>query len=348
MSALKVNISCLPVAGPENPYQLLMMDGLRKDNRLQVQHGDSGKFCGLLVTALRQRPDYIHIDWLQRYYLRRTVWMTWVLFPLFVLQVWIVRYLLRVRLVWTLHNIQPHDQSFSGPYRWARQVFAANCTWIRVFSASTIATASEVLGVPVSRFRVQPEGSYIGWYPDTVTRSDARAQLGLGMNEFVLLFLGGIKPYKGVERLITAFQRLARPHWRLLIAGACSYPDYQQLLSDATSKVPGITFHPEQVPVEEVQYWMRAADLVVLPFLRIENSGSAILAMGFSKAVAAPAAGVLPDRLSAQEALLFRQDPEEILSNVALLMPEYLEKAGQANYKQLQKHRWEDFAVLFT
>ena len=58
--------------------------------------------------------------------------------------------------------------------------------------------------------------------PDTdVTRDQARRRLGLADRDKTILFYGHIGPYKGLEFLVSAFQRLAAkdPDYRLIIAG---------------------------------------------------------------------------------------------------------------------------------
>jgi hypothetical protein len=56
-------VSCLPVAGKENPYQYLMMKGLNESPNLEVKSGIDDKFFGIIRTAVFQKPDYIHFDW---------------------------------------------------------------------------------------------------------------------------------------------------------------------------------------------------------------------------------------------------------------------------------------------
>ena len=54
---------------------------------------------------------------------------------------------------------------------------------------------------------------------------------------------------------------------------------------------PRIRLHIGFVLAEEVQYFFLATDLVVLPFLEILNSGSALLALSFDRPLLVPAKG---------------------------------------------------------
>lgn len=124
-------------------------------------------------------------------------------------------------------------------------------------------------------------------------------------------------------------------------------PDYITELKQLIKEDKDIIFHPRMIPDEEVQYYMNAADIVVLPFKKIENSGSAILAMGFAKAVIAPNSGVLPKRLEKQQHLLYNNALSEIFNKKNTWSESELTAIGINNKKHLKKHKWEDFSALF-
>jgi len=344
-----IPIVCLPIAGTGNPYQKLMMEGLAAAG-MQVSHGVPGKLLVFVRSAIRYRPAYIHIDWLHSYYLRRRHWMTWLLYPLFVLDVLIAKYILGVKFVWTLHNIFPHDRPVFGPYLWARQFFARQCDWIRVFDSGTVQRASEALGIMPEKFRIVPEGSYIGYYPNTISKEDAKRQLGLPDSKRILLYLGLIKPYKGVLELVKSYEACPEKHQAiLLIAGKAMNAAYLRQVQEAI-QTESIYLYNRFVADDELQVFFNAADVMVLPFERIENSGSAILAMGFAKPIIAPARGVLTKRLFQQPELLYKDQsiPASILDKAILLTDQEIESIGDKNFQALKQFKWEDFASYFN
>ncbi|GAA0193125.1 hypothetical protein GCM10009122_56080 [Fulvivirga kasyanovii] len=348
----RIKVACLPRAGIENPYQYLMIKGLQEDDRLHVYNGEEGKLFAFLLTWLKSRPDYIHLDWLHQYYLRKSLWMTWVQFPIFIFEVLFLKYLLRVKFVWTLHNIYPHDQPYFGPYKWARRFFAKKCKWIRVFSESTVVEASAVLGVHKSKLSVIPEGSYVEYYPNTSSKEDSLAYLNLKITDRVLLFLGNIRKYKGLEHLITVFKVVKRENWKLVIAGMCRDQVYKNELHRLIETDQDIVFVPQLIPVDEVQYFMNSAEAVVLPFQKIENSGSVILAMGFGKAIVAPAMGAVVDRLKSQNQLLYNPEGEEelraIIRRLMEMDHEEVNDYGRINAEELKEYQWKDFSKMFN
>lgn len=344
----KIKIACLPVAGIKNPYQFLMIEGLNSSNQINAFNGTDDRFLGIIKTVIKYKPVYLHFDWIQSYYIRRSFWMTILLLPIFILQVLHVKYFTKTKIVWTLHNIMPHDTGHLSFNRWVRYFFAKQCEWIRVFAKDSIFRATKELGIPKEKFVVVPEGDYTSVYPNSVSQEFARQELKIDINALVLLSLGYIKPYKGIEKLIHEFSKIEYKGLNLVIAGQIMdkqyYSNLQSLIhkrKDARIFLIG-TF----IPVEDLQIYYNAADVVVLPFDKVENSGSAIMAMGFKKPIVAPKMGVLKKRLEQQKYLLY-DDLREGIKKVITFSKRELIKIGEENLKALKKDKWEDFATIF-
>ena len=74
------------------------------------------------------------------------------------------------------------------------------------------------------------------------------------------------------------------PSTRLVLAGRCSEPSAARVLAPT----PALRLLPRQIADAEVQYVMRAADCVVLPYEAILTSGALALAQGFGRPVIVP------------------------------------------------------------
>lgn len=344
----KINIACLPVAGIENPYQHLMIKGLNESNQLNAFNGIHDKFFGIIRTVRKYQPDYLHLDWIQSYYIRRKHWMTLLLLPIFMLQIIYVKYFTKSKLVWTLHNIYPHNVTHLKFHKTIRKWFAKQCEWIRVFSEETIVKASKEFAVEQSKFKEVPEGDYSNVYPNTIGQQQAREQLGLDKEAAVLLSLGYIKPYKGIENLLSIFSKMNELPLELVIAGQSMDQRYIAAIKDKIQemKVKNIHLLDTFIPTEDLQIYYNAADVVVLPFDKVENSGSAIMAMGFKKPIVAPKMGVLQKRL-AQQSMLLYDNLEQGIQKALELDTATLKNLGEANYKALQQYTWKDFGKAF-
>jgi glycosyltransferase involved in cell wall biosynthesis len=125
----------------------------------------------------------------------------------------------------------------------------------------------------------------------------ARAELGIESKN-VVLFFGYIRPYKGLDNLINAFNGVlaAHPDTTLLIVGEC-YEDkrkYDDLLRQ--QKIESRTmFVSKYVAYEEVEPYFKAADLVCLPYNSATQSGIVMMAYGFRRPVVATDIGGLPE-----------------------------------------------------
>jgi glycosyltransferase involved in cell wall biosynthesis len=127
---------------------------------------------------------------------------------------------------------------------------------------------------------------------------DARAALGVPEGRRVALFLGLIRPYKGVDLLMEAMARLApEEDWLLIVAGE----PWGKLGEEITDQVRrlgigdrvGLRFG--WVPEAEVTGLLAAADLVVLPYRSGSQSAVAPLALGAGVPVLCTAVGGLPE-----------------------------------------------------
>lgn len=156
-----------------------------------------------------------------------------------------------------------------------------------------------------------PHGNYLGAYANDVGQSDARRHLEVPGDSFVLLFLGLIRPYKGLEELLPAFAALPDPRARLLVAGRSRPRYYAKSLARIAAADPRVRWHSQFIPDDQIQLWMNAADVVVLPYRRVTTSGAALLAFSFGKPVIAPALPAFVELMGENSALGLLYDPEK-------------------------------------
>jgi len=137
-------------------------------------------------------------------------------------------------------------------------------------------------------------------FPDTeLTPAEAKQRLGLRDDEKAVLFFGRIRPYKGIEYLLDAFRLLSadrQANYRLVIAGEPKKgsEDYlheiQELVKrdfDRGQVIQKIQF----IPDEEMELYLKAGDVLVLPYKEIFQSGVLFLAYSFGLPVVATDVG---------------------------------------------------------
>lgn len=199
------------------------------------------------------------------------------------------------RLLWTVHNVLPHEMRFRMAELELAEFLARSADRIHVLGEETIAAAAPFYRLPAEKVVVIPHASYLDVYPDCIGTEEARRRLGLLDGEIGILLFGVIRPYKGLDTLLDAFDRVlaADPRLRLLVAGRPSASPRVDIWRQRCAEHPRIVSALRYIEPAEVQLWLRACDLVVLPYQAVLNSGALHLALAFGRPVIAPAVGVV-------------------------------------------------------
>lgn len=282
---------------PENPYQRRLYGALAQlgvESRYLPTPTFSQTLNLLLIPALlvlfRVRGFRIlHVHWVYPF---APAWVRHIPLGRSAMQAWFQVCLacataLGYRLVWTAHNLLPHEQVFADD-EVARRALVRRCSAVIDHSAAADATLRS-LGAGCVRF--VPVGSYEGSYPRTMSRRDARTFLGLPVDGRVVAFVGTIDAYKGVDTLLEAARRLPRESvLSVIIAGRCQSRSLQERLDRLAEGVGcRIITRYGYIPDSELEVYFEAADAIVLPFRSVTNSGSVVLAFSFGRPVVIPA-----------------------------------------------------------
>jgi glycosyltransferase involved in cell wall biosynthesis len=194
------------------------------------------------------------------------------------------------RLAWTVHNVLPHDSVRPSDEAALQQAILDRADAVHVLASDTATAVGGYFALPPARTFHVPHPSYFGVYETTLTRAEARYQLDLDVDDTVYALVGAIKPYKGLDDLLTAFDVLYAedPRRRLLVAGAPDHDAVTTAFVRRCERHPGILVRSSRIPAAEMPVYLRAADAVVLPYLRTLNSGVLLLAYTFGLPVVAP------------------------------------------------------------
>lgn len=188
-----------------------------------------------------------------------------------------------VKLVWTVHNQLPHELAYREPEIELYRLLAERADVVHVMSPATAEVLAGICTLPADRVRHLPHPSYLGVYGVPPAKSEARALLGVDPVAPTVLFLGQMRPYKGLGTLLAALRRLAeteRTLPTLLLAGSASAEVRAEIESSLPDGIPVVAKY-EFVPDGEVGTWFAAADLAIFPYTAILNSGSVHLSAAF-------------------------------------------------------------------
>jgi glycosyltransferase involved in cell wall biosynthesis len=180
-----------------------------------------------------------------------------------------------------------------------------------------------------------------------------KERYSLSASDRVVLFIGGLRPSKGVPELIEAFARLPdRAGLRLVIAGYPSREFDTEAIEDQVRKLDlsdQVRLRFEYVPNEEIGAVVQMADVVVFPYRSATASGAVALAQTLRRPIVATSVGGLREAI--EDGVTGRLVPpgdvpalagaiQDILSN-----PEEAARMAEAAFDAATRERsWEEIA----
>jgi glycosyltransferase involved in cell wall biosynthesis len=246
------------------------------------------------------------------------------------------------KVVWTVHNLFPHDSQHRDLDRLVRLALTRCCTALIVHCDHARHLVQRHFHRTERVFTI-PHGHFIDAYPNTMSRAEARHRLGIAEDRFVYLFFGNVRRYKGLEQLLTTFQALPDPQSVLLIA-AKTYNAYgDDFVEQARQADPRIVVCPSRFFAnEEFQLYFNAADVGIFPFVDVLTSGSTITALSFGLPVIVPAVGCLPELVDDAVGICYDQQQPGALQAAMLAMQQRdLTSLHQAAYERAQTLDWQ-------
>lgn len=227
-----------------------------------------------------------------------------------------------IPLIWTVHNVLPHDCQYVHAETRLRRGIADRSTLVHTLGDVTAELTSPYYDLPAERTRAIPHPTYDGWYPTLIGREQARADLGLGADTPTFVLVGNLRAYKGLGSLFDAFERVraswpGRPRPRLLVAGRPFNDEAREQLRARVRELGGASIETQRITDDRVATYLQAADVVVLPYERILNSGVLLAAMTYSRTTVIPRTGCLPNLVTDDTASIF--EPGDVTSLAAAM-----------------------------
>ncbi|WP_336328788.1 glycosyltransferase family 4 protein [Halovenus sp. HT40] len=339
-----------------NPNMTLLSEGLERAGT-EVRCPDNKRVFPATQAALRNRDaDILQIDWPYPHYLIRNSdsdalnkIFTVLRAVTFLLDLLVVS-VLPIKLVRVVHNKRHHEKIYPRVERVVNELnfLVADAITVKCTRAGDIVD-SHYTAASVDKMHVIPDGNYIPAYENTVSMEVARDELSIPDDEFVFLFFGHIREYKGVPDLLETFPDLDRSDARLWIVGNPKTDDLEAEIT-ALAQQDDVETVLEYIPDDRVQYYMNAADVLVLPYRDILNSGAVYAGLSFGLPVVTPAIGCLPETVPPENEFLY--DPTRDRALLQELERAYdqpdLASIGRANYEYAQDQSWDRVAQRVT
>jgi glycosyltransferase involved in cell wall biosynthesis len=301
-------------------------------------------YARLIRYAATARPKIFHILWNNKFDIfDRTLLMIYYRF-------------LGKKIVLTVHNvnIDRRDGRETLLNRMALQIQYQFADHIFVHTEKMKLELVGEFGVHEGRITVIPFGINNSAPNTTLTPSEARQRLGIRDGERAILFFGNIAPYKGLEDLVAAFREMAtqRDDYRLIIAGRPKgseryWSAILQTIRDDVQK-GRVLLRADYVPDEETEVYFKAADVLVLPYRHIYQSGVLFLGYSFGLPVLAADVGSLKDEIvGGRTGFVFkRQDPADLAKSIERYFASDLYRDLNSRRHEIrdyamQRHSWD-------
>lgn len=250
-------------------------------------------YARLLRYAAVAQPRLFHILWNNRFQtVDRTLLMAYYK-------------LRRKKLALTAHNVNgaKRDATDSFVNRATLRIQYRLADHIFVHTERMKAELVKDFGVSERNVTVIPFGINNSVPNTTVmTSEEAKRRLGIQDGEKTILFFGRIGPYKGLEYLVAALGELLQKDktYRLIIAGKAkagseAYCDDIRRRIGVEIERGRVVEHIGFVPDEQTELYFKAADLLVLPYTDIFQSGVLFLGYSFGLPVVASDVGSMRD-----------------------------------------------------
>lgn len=309
-------------------------------------------YYGRLVRyALTAKPKIFHILWNNKFETLDRTLLT------------LYYKLLGKKVVLTVHNVNvgQRDATDTMINRLTLRIQYHLADHIFVHTDKMKDQLTAAWSVPESNTTVIPFGINNA-VPDTsVTPAEAKQRLGIGPHERTILFFGTIAPYKGLEYLVGAFERLVteRDDYRLIVAGRPrkgSERDWEAIRLRMTAIDQGrIIQKIEFIPDANTELYFKAADVLILPYTEIFQSGVLFLGYSFGLPVIAADVGSLSDDIVwGETGLVCRpRDADDLARTIAKYFASELFRDLPSRRRQIReyaakRHSWDTVSEKTT
>jgi glycosyltransferase involved in cell wall biosynthesis len=178
--------------------------------------------------------------------------------------------------------------------------------------------------IPEGKVSVIPFGINNTVPNTSLSSAEAKCQLGISKDDKALLFFGNIAPYKGLQYLIAAFAELSNKDrsYRLIIVGKPKGSEgYWNQIDQGIARSgirDRVTERIEYIPDEETELYFKAADVLILPYTRVFQSGVLFLGYSFGLPAIVSDVGTLKEEImEGQTGFVFKpQDSSDLARTI--------------------------------
>jgi glycosyltransferase involved in cell wall biosynthesis len=308
-------------------------------------------YIQLISYAATAQPKLFHLLWNNKFELfDRTLLMLYYR-------------MLGKKIILTAHNVNAlkRDSNDSSLNRLSLRLQYNFCHHIFVHTERMRSELVSDFRIPKSKVSVIPFGIN-NTVPNTaLSTEEAKQRTGVSSGDKALLFFGNIAPYKGLEYLISAFSALLSRDrsYRLIIVGRPKGSEnYWKQIQQAIARSgirDRIIQRIEYIPDELTELYFKAADVLILPYAHVFQSGVLFLGYSFGLPAIAADVGTLTEEIvEGETGFVFKpRDPVDLARKIDKYFNSELFGNLETRRTQIRKYAnerysWNKVAAITT
>lgn len=281
-----MKVGYTPEKNNTNKYCELMVDAIKDNNIELIRIKESDIF--------KQKCDVVILNWYE------TIKDKDGFLKMFLSYIWkkvkiIYCKMNKIKIVWTVHNRVPHNGKYEK-YSLKIMKLLAKKADIKVIHCNETRNLIKELNPNVkdSEIKYIPHPNYINAY--SRGSIDYKNKFHIKDDEMVFLFIGQVRPYKNVEKIIEVSKKVRDKKIKFIIAGKPNNKEYEDKIRNL-AKESNISLILEFIKDEDMISLIQLSDILILPYdLKSSlNSGTVILAFSEGKNVICPNIGTIKD-----------------------------------------------------
>lgn len=304
-----------------HPYFTNLCSHLEKDGIKVHRTGYSIPNQIKQLILLRNRVDAVNIHFTKFIFLPYHVLVV-PLFPVLPLLLLWMR-LKNRKIIWTVHNIVPHDCFSPRLCMFFNRLLCLVCTSVVAHTNASKAKIAETYGLPPQKIHVIPHGNFI---PQVEEAKSGKSQRKDGGKK--LIMFGSVRRYKNHLFALDAFKNAGCKDVSLNIVGEPVDRGISQSLAEKAAEDEKVSYEPGLLGHEVLARKICEHDGVLLSYKSITTSGALLLAMSAKKPVIAPAFEELVE--TAGDGGVFWYEPNDKRS-----LQKALKRFSQTSYSDL-------------
>lgn len=240
----------------------------------------------LLFIMLSKKPDIIHFQWFK-------------LPKIDYILIKIIRMLLPKRkLVFTAHNVLPHDTG--DKYKKIYNKIYNLVDGIIVHTSRSKEEIINTFDITNDKIKVIPHGLLeLNYDENNTNKIKNKFYENNNLDDKIILgFIGSIRKNKGIELLLDIWEENkflnSNEEIVLLIAGSCNNKELKNRI-DEISNYKNVISDIRFLPLDNFAAYMKASDVILLPYLNISQSGVLLSVLAEEKPVLVSDRGGLTD-----------------------------------------------------